>query len=60
MKNQITVLAEKHASNRADLSASALRRWHDRLDGPRDSSGRRLYTAALVEKIRNRRSSRRN
>ena len=56
MTNQMTVLAEKHASQRVDLSASALRKWHDRLNGPRDSSGRRLYTADLVEKIRHERS----
>jgi hypothetical protein len=51
MERELEVLAEKHASRRADLSASALRKWHDRLHGPRDSSGRRIYTVDFVEEI---------
>lgn len=32
--------------------ADALRRWHDRIGGPRDTAGRRIFTAEVCEEIR--------
>ena len=51
MRESTEILAEKHASQQTNLSTSALRRWHDRLSGLRDSGGRRLYTLDLVDEI---------
>lgn len=33
-------------------SPDTMRVWHDRLAGPRDSAGRRLWPAEIVERIR--------
>lgn len=52
MKRVEEFLAERHAAVATDLSSSSARRWHDRLNGPRDSIGRRIYTADIVEAIK--------
>jgi hypothetical protein len=34
------------------LSADTLRIWHDKVGGPRDSTGRRIWTLTVCEQIR--------
>lgn len=33
-------------------SRDTLQVWHDRVEGPRDSAGRRIFTDEICEKIR--------
>jgi hypothetical protein len=37
-------------------SADTLRRWHDKIGGPRDTSGRRVFTKKICQQIKSARS----
>lgn len=34
------------------LGADALREWHDKVGGPKDTNGRRIFTPEVCKKIR--------
>jgi hypothetical protein len=40
------------------LSPDTLRIWHDRLSGPRDSAGRRIWSQEIIAKVREARAAR--
>jgi hypothetical protein len=40
------------------LSVDALRAWHDRVSGSRDSAGRRIWGQEVVERVRETRAKR--
>jgi hypothetical protein len=52
----VTYFSQTAAAPRVDPncppSVDTLRLWHDRLGGPRDSAGRRIYTDEMIERIK--------
>jgi len=55
----LNVLSKRDACQRLGASEETVTAWHDRLRGPRDTGGRRLFTEEIVELIRERRLAQR-
>lgn len=54
------ILAKRDAASELNISEQTAERWHDLVQGPRDTAGRRIYTETVVEQIREQREGSRS
>lgn len=53
----LNIASKRDAAKDLGTSEETAAAWHDRVQGPRDSGGRRLFTEEVVEEIRKRRQA---